>query len=148
MLEGWAKASIGEIGTVVTGTTPATSSKRFYGGDIPFVAPGDLGNGLWVTTAEKTLTEEGFRAAKRLPKGAVLFTCIGATIGNPRGLRSWWTARAFLMRIDSSISVANRTGRERSPRIFPTFMGECSFCSGLIRWEKGSSPKPCKLKSE
>ncbi len=81
MLEGWAKASIAEIGTVVTGTTPATSSKKFYGGDIPFVAPGDLGNGLWVTTAEKTLTEEGFRAAKRLPKGAVLFTCIGATIG-------------------------------------------------------------------
>lgn len=81
MLEGWAKASIGEIGTVVTGTTPATSSKKFYGGDIPFVAPGDLGNGLWVTTAEKTLTEEGFRAAKQLPKGAVLFTCIGATIG-------------------------------------------------------------------
>jgi type I restriction enzyme S subunit len=81
MLEGWAKASIGEIGTVVTGTTPATSSKRFYEGVIPFVAPGDLGNGLWVTTAEKTLTEEGFRAAKRLPKGAVLFTCIGATIG-------------------------------------------------------------------
>lgn len=81
MLEGWAKASIGEIGTVVTGTTPATSSKRFYGGDIPFVAPGDLGSGLWVRTAEKTLTEEGFRAAKRLPKGAVLFTCIGATIG-------------------------------------------------------------------
>lgn len=81
MLEGWAKASIGEIGTVVTGTTPATSSKKFYGGEIPFVAPGDLGNGLWVTTAERTLTEEGFRAAKRLPKGAVLFTCIGATIG-------------------------------------------------------------------
>jgi len=81
MVEGWQKASIGEIGTVVTGTTPATASKNYYGGDIPFVAPGDLGNGLWVRSAEKTLTEEGFRAAKPLSEGAVLFTCIGATIG-------------------------------------------------------------------
>lgn len=81
MREGWHKASIGEVGTVVTGTTPATSSKSFYGGDIPFVAPGDLGKGLWVRSAEKTLTEAGLRAAKPLPKGTVLFTCIGATIG-------------------------------------------------------------------
>ena len=81
MLNGWRKASIGEVGTVVTGTTPATASKKFYGGNIPFVAPGDLGKGLWVGSAEKTLTEDGFRAAKPLPKGAVLFTCIGATIG-------------------------------------------------------------------
>lgn len=81
MREGWKKTAIGDVGTVVTGNTPGTSSKEYYGGDIPFVAPGDLGKGLWVESTEKTLTDKGFRVAKRLPKGAVLFTCIGATIG-------------------------------------------------------------------
>ena len=81
MREGWAMASLGEIGTVVTGTTPKTTKLGYYGGDVPFIAPGDLGNGLLVRCATKTLTEEGFRQAKPLPEGAVLFTCIGATIG-------------------------------------------------------------------
>ena len=81
MLEGWRKASIGEIGRVVTGTTPATATPEYYGGEIPFVAPGDLGKTLFVYDAEKTLTAEGLSQAKALPPGAVLFTCIGATIG-------------------------------------------------------------------
>jgi len=77
----WTKASIGEIGRVVTGTTPSTTSPGYYGGDIPFVAPGDLGKSLFVATAEKMLTEAGMTQAKPVPKGSVLFTCIGATIG-------------------------------------------------------------------
>lgn len=81
MLNGWRKASIGEIGRVVTGTTPATATPEYYGGDIPFVAPGDLGRTLFVYDAERTLTAEGLAQAKALPPGAVLFTCIGATIG-------------------------------------------------------------------
>lgn len=81
MLDGWRKASIGEIGRVVTGTTPATAAPEYYGGEIPFVAPGDLGKTLFVYDAERTLTAEGLSQAKALPPGAVLFTCIGATIG-------------------------------------------------------------------
>lgn len=81
MLDGWRKASIGEIGRVVTGTTPATATPEYYGGEIPFVAPGDLGKTLFVYDAERTLTAEGLSQAKALPPGAVLFTCIGATIG-------------------------------------------------------------------
>jgi type I restriction enzyme S subunit len=81
MLDGWRKASIGEIGRVVTGTTPATATPEYYGGEIPFVAPGDLGKTLFVYDAERTLTAEGLAQAKALPPGAILFTCIGATIG-------------------------------------------------------------------
>lgn len=81
MRKGWKMASIGEVGRVVTGTTPSTTSPQYYGGDIPFVAPGDLGKGLWIARAEKTLTKAGLAKAKPLPKGAVMFTCIGATIG-------------------------------------------------------------------
>ncbi|NKE74479.1 restriction endonuclease subunit S [Ochrobactrum sp. MC-1LL] len=80
MLDGWKKASIGEIGRVVTGTTPATANPEYYGGEIPFVTPGDLGKTLFVYDAERTLTAEGLAQANALPPGAVLFTCIG-TIG-------------------------------------------------------------------
>lgn len=81
MLDGWKKTSIGEIGRVITGTTPSTTKSSFYGGNIPFVAPGDLGRGLYVYTSERALSPEGLEEAKPLPAGAVLFTCIGATIG-------------------------------------------------------------------
>tara|TARA_R100000005_G_scaffold96162_1_gene81127 strand:- start:18016 stop:19245 length:1230 start_codon:yes stop_codon:yes gene_type:complete len=81
MIEGWKRTSIGEIGDVVTGTTPATTNSEYYGGDIPFVAPGDLGKTLFVHFTERTLTAKGLTKAKALPAGAVLFTCIGATIG-------------------------------------------------------------------
>lgn len=81
MIEGWKRTSIGEIGHVVTGTTPPTTNSEYYGGDIPFVAPGDLGKNLFVNFTERTLTAEGLAKAKALPAGAVLFTCIGATIG-------------------------------------------------------------------
>ncbi|WP_230281597.1 restriction endonuclease subunit S [Croceicoccus sp. Ery15] len=81
MIEGWKRTSIGEIGHVVTGTTPPTINSEYYGGDIPFVAPGDLGKNLFVNFTERTLTAEGLAKAKALPAGAVLFTCIGATIG-------------------------------------------------------------------
>lgn len=81
MLDGWKKASIGEIGRVVTGTTPATATPEYYGGKIPFVAPGDLGKAVFVYDAERTLTDKGLLQAKALPPGSVLFTCIGATIG-------------------------------------------------------------------
>jgi type I restriction enzyme, S subunit len=81
MLDGWKKASIGEIGRVVTGTTPATATPEYYGGKIPFVAPGDLGKAVFVYDAERTLTDKGLLQAKALPPVSVLFTCIGATIG-------------------------------------------------------------------
>lgn len=79
--EGWQQLKIGEIGKVVTGNTPPTGRAEFYGGNVPFVAPGDLGRAMYVTTAEKTLTEEGRKVSRSVPAGATLFTCIGSTIG-------------------------------------------------------------------
>ena len=79
--EGWKQVKIGEIGKVVTGSTPSTKQPEFYDGDIPFVAPGDLGFSKYVIDAEKTLTEAGRKVSRLIPAGATLFTCIGSTIG-------------------------------------------------------------------
>jgi len=79
--EEWGYDLISTIGTVVTGTTPSTNHPEFYGGQYPFVTPVDIGVSPWIRCSVSTLTEAGFCKARRLKKGAVLFVCIGSTIG-------------------------------------------------------------------
>ena len=47
-----------------------------------FVSPADLSeDAKYIITTEKTLSDKGFSQARRIPKGSILFTCIGSTIG-------------------------------------------------------------------
>lgn len=79
--KGWSLKLISDVAKVITGSTPATKNQEYYGGDIPFVSPADLGRGKLVDTAAKTLTEQGFIKTRTIRPGATLFTCIGSTIG-------------------------------------------------------------------
>ena len=79
--EGWCWASVDQLGAVVTGTTPPTSNAKLYGGDVPFFKPTDLDAGENVIAARQYLSRAGLDDARLLPAGAVLVTCIGATIG-------------------------------------------------------------------
>lgn len=81
LADGWHLKTIAEIGKVVTGSTPSTSDPNMYGGDIPFVTPGDLGGRRDITTAERTLSTKGAANARVVPVGSTLVTCIGSTIG-------------------------------------------------------------------
>jgi type I restriction enzyme S subunit len=74
---GWEMCTIASLGEVVTGTTPSTSHPEFYGGDIPFVSPVDLGDERYITGTQKTLTNQGAQQARLLPPGSILVTCIG-----------------------------------------------------------------------
>ena len=56
MPESWRVARIGELGEVITGTTPSTKRPDFYGGPFMFIAPGDIGSGKYIKRAEKHLT--------------------------------------------------------------------------------------------
>ncbi len=64
----------------MTGTTPATSRREYYGGTIPFVTPPDLDGTKWITNAAQSLTPEGLAVSRALPPGCVLVSCIG-TLG-------------------------------------------------------------------
>ena len=75
------KVTIADVANVVTGKTPPTSRSEYYGGPFLFVAPGDLGRHKYVRHSEKTLTAEGIHHTPSIPKGSILFTCIGSTIG-------------------------------------------------------------------
>ena len=73
----WGLQALGNIATVVTGSTPPTKRADLYGGQIPFVKPGDLGSWHALTRATDTVTELGAEAGRRLPAGTVLVACIG-----------------------------------------------------------------------
>ncbi len=69
---------IRSLGEVSTGKTPATSKADYFGGVIPFVAPGDLGG---LVSAKRTLTDLGAQESRLVRAGATMVCCIGATIG-------------------------------------------------------------------
>jgi type I restriction enzyme S subunit len=77
----WEIKKVGDFGKVYTGNTPLTSEVDNYDGDFLFVSPGDLSEAKYIFKTEKTLSEKGFSGSRKFSKGAVLFTCIGSTIG-------------------------------------------------------------------
>jgi type I restriction enzyme S subunit len=80
--EDWRDVKIGDLGQVVTGTTPPTKELANYAdGRVPFVAPGDFDHGDRIATTEKKITEQGLALARPLPADATCFVCIGSTIG-------------------------------------------------------------------
>lgn len=82
MPEGWKVVPIADLGTIVTGNTPPTSDKTNYvGGDIPFIAPGDIRHGTHIIRTEKSITSKGLTHSRRINSGATCFVCIGSTIG-------------------------------------------------------------------
>jgi type I restriction enzyme S subunit len=78
----WVSVRIGEIGQIITGTTPPTRDAENYArGTIPFVAPGDFDYGCPITTTAKKLSERGLSVSRPLPSDSTCFVCIGSTIG-------------------------------------------------------------------
>jgi type I restriction enzyme S subunit len=81
MPEHWTTQRVGDLGEVVTGTTPSTKHPEYYGGTHMFITPGDLGEAKYISRTEKWLSDVGIRQCRPVPKGAVVVVCIGATIG-------------------------------------------------------------------
>ncbi|MGW1145473.1 restriction endonuclease subunit S [Streptomyces sp. NPDC002454] len=74
----WRNVPLGELGTVVTGATPRTSVAEYYGGETPFVTPGELGTLSPVVAAVRNLTPLGAEKARIVPPGTVMVCCIGS----------------------------------------------------------------------
>ena len=79
--EDWEVKRIGDLGDVVTGSTPKTTISEYYNGDELFVSPVDIQENTYVNQTEKTLTELGIKQGRLIPKNSILFVCIGSTIG-------------------------------------------------------------------
>ena len=76
--KGWEKKEIKKIAKVITGQTPPSSLDHMFGGEIPFVTPGDLDSDKEV---KRTLTSERAKKSRLLRTGGLFVCCIGATIG-------------------------------------------------------------------
>ncbi len=72
----WSKAKLKEVAKIVTGKTPSTSHKEYFGGEIPFVTPADLNNGILLET-KTHLTHLGANQVYLVPENTVLVSCIG-----------------------------------------------------------------------
>ena len=77
----WKVTELKDLGIVSTGKTPSTSVEKYWGGNILFITPSDLGITKYVNDTERKVTLEGAELVGLLPKNTVMVVCIGSTIG-------------------------------------------------------------------
>lgn len=79
---GWPVVRLGDIARTTSGGTPRRDRPQFYGGNIPWVKSGELGDSVVYETGE-TITEEAIKSsnAKVFPKGTLCIALYGATVG-------------------------------------------------------------------
>lgn len=80
MKHDWEYKKLGELGRVVTGSTPSTKdTKNYETNDVCFIKPSDIsGNGInYLKDSEYYISEYAYNNSRQLPQGSVLTTCIG-----------------------------------------------------------------------
>ena len=61
----------------MTGSTPPTSDRSNYDGDLLFCSPGDVGREKYISSTEKRVSPKGFSLGRPIPPNSVIVTCIG-----------------------------------------------------------------------
>jgi restriction endonuclease S subunit len=74
----WVNAPLGEVTTIISGTTPQSTNPDYWNGDNVWVTPTDLGNlDKWVIeSSDRQITDIGVRSCNlsRIPAGAVVMS--------------------------------------------------------------------------
>ncbi|MBA3947568.1 MAG: restriction endonuclease subunit S [Herpetosiphonaceae bacterium] len=69
---------LGELGKIVSGSTPDSHVKEYWGGTIPWITPADLTNheGIYFQGKLRQITKEGYDSCSTqlLPAGSILFS--------------------------------------------------------------------------
>lgn len=55
----WNKYTINDLATVVGGGTPDTTVKSYWGGDIQWFTPSEIGKNKYVDFSKRTITRDG-----------------------------------------------------------------------------------------
>ena len=78
--DAWEQRKLGELGEIMTGSTPSTSKLEYYSENgIPWVTPTDI-DALTISNTPRKLSEEGMKVGRVVPANTILCTCI-ASIG-------------------------------------------------------------------
>jgi len=78
---GWKWTRLGSTGLGSTGKTPSTRNPKYYGGNIPFIGPGQITPDGEIIDSDKTLTKAGCEYSAIAESGDILMVCIGGSIG-------------------------------------------------------------------
>ncbi len=83
----WVEKRLGDIGDIVTGSTPSTKNQAYYqNGKFLWVTPTDITEKKDIYKTEKLLSEDGLANGRIVPENSLLVTCI-ASIGKNTILR-------------------------------------------------------------
>lgn len=77
--KGWTPSQIGDIAKFSSGGTPSKQNLEYWGGTEPWISGKDLKT-HYLESSIDTLTETGYQAAKKAPKGASLVLVRGMTL--------------------------------------------------------------------
>lgn len=72
--KGWKVKKLGEVGEIVTGSTPSTTDNTNWNGEINWVTPAELDNQLFFGATQRRLTEKGAKGLTLMPVGTVLLS--------------------------------------------------------------------------
>jgi len=79
--EDWGPCKIGDLGKWITGSTPSTAKKEFWGDEVPFVTPADLNASGELGEIGRRISKLGSEQVRVVLAPSVLLVCIGATLG-------------------------------------------------------------------
>lgn len=85
--EGWAWASVDQLGFVVRGASPRPAGDpRYFGGSVPWITVGSLtaDESMFLDRVDQFVTEAGRNASRYIEPQTLLLTNSGATLGVPK----------------------------------------------------------------
>ncbi|MCC3166870.1 type I restriction modification DNA specificity domain protein [Streptococcus sanguinis] len=89
----WEWVKIRNIGTITSGGTPKSSEPLYYGGEIIWITPADMGkqqNHKFFKTSSKLITELGLQksSAKLIPKNSIVYSSVREDFTTNQGCKS------------------------------------------------------------
>ena len=78
---GWSWTRLAAIGITATGSTPSSGNPDYFGGDLPFIGPGQINGAGQISDPEKWLTELARPETTVAKPEDIFMVCIGGSIG-------------------------------------------------------------------
>ena len=127
---GWEWCRLGDIGISQTGTTPSTSIKEYFGGNIPFIKPADISS-KGINYKNDSLTDLGLEKGRKILENSLIMVCIGGSIG-----KTYYTNR--LCSCNQQINALTPLGNINSKLLYYICSSQF-FYNNLIKKSTGTA---------
>lgn len=78
---GWERATISQLGEVITGNTPSRENPEYYGDFIEWIKSDNIVDGqMYLTRSREMLSELGLKVGRYVEPSACLVTCIAGSV--------------------------------------------------------------------